>query len=385
MGHVRDLWTDPKPVGARTRPRNDRWGRGKRWLATWSVDGRVRSKAFAAKDAAEDWVRARDLGIPQERRGSSLTVRELAELWQSAQVHHRPSTARSVTSTLSVIILPSLGDVALSDLDRARLQEAVSAWSGRWSPARIRVAWSYVTSMLRMAELDGLIERRPAGVRLPAKDHKPVVPLSTAQVVALEQAMPPRWASLVVVGAASGLRGGELRGLTWDRVVDGVLVVDRQMVGTDGRDPVFGPPKSVSSRRRVPIGPLALDALERQRVGWPSSDLVWRTRLGSPLSRTAASEVWRHAVTAAGLELRTRSGWHELRHFHASLLIAAGLSPVAVAHRLGHKDATETLRTYAHLWPTDETRAVEVVEAELSKTKLADRDRAGNELAEDNP
>lgn len=44
MGHVRDLWTDPKPVGARTRPRNDRWERGKRWLATWSVDGQVRSK-----------------------------------------------------------------------------------------------------------------------------------------------------------------------------------------------------------------------------------------------------------------------------------------------------------------------------------------------------
>lgn len=30
---------------------------------------------------------------------------------------------------------------------------------------------------------------------------------------------------------------------------------------------------------------------------------------------------------------------------------------MAVAHRLGHKDATETLKTYGHLWPDDDTRA----------------------------
>lgn len=49
-----------------------------------------------------------------------------------------------------------------------------------------------------------------------------------------------------------------------------------------------------------------------------------------------------------------------LRHHHASLLIAGGASPVAVAHRLGHKDATETLQTYAHLWATDDDRLVEM-------------------------
>jgi len=81
---------------------------------------------------------------------------------------------------------------------------------------------------------------------------------------------------------------------------------------------------------------------------------VFRTARGGAISRQAASEAWRHA--AAPLGLAGGSGWHDLRHFHASLLIAGGASPVAVAHRLGHKDATETLRTYAHLWPDDETR-----------------------------
>ncbi len=74
---------------------------------------------------------------------------------------------------------------------------------------------------------------------------------------------------------------------------------------------------------------------------------------------------WRDAVKGMGLPPRT--GWHLLRHYHASLLIAAGLSPRAVADRLGHADVTETLKTYSHLWPTDTTRAVAAVEAELGE------------------
>jgi integrase len=60
--------------------------------------------------------------------------------------------------------------------------------------------------------------------------------------------------------------------------------------------------------------------------------------------------------------LGQRSGWHDLRHHHASLLIAAGCSPRAVAERLGHADPSETLRTYSHLWPSDEARMLAAVE-----------------------
>jgi integrase len=54
-----------------------------------------------------------------------------------------------------------------------------------------------------------------------------------------------------------------------------------------------------------------------------------------------------------------------MRHYSASLLIADGLSVRAVADRLGHEDPAETLRTYAHLWPGDENRAVAATERAL--------------------
>ncbi|HEY2595048.1 MAG TPA: tyrosine-type recombinase/integrase [Chloroflexota bacterium] len=47
---------------------------------------------------------------------------------------------------------------------------------------------------------------------------------------------------------------------------------------------------------------------------------------------------------------------HDLRHFYASGLIAAGCDVVTVQRALGHGRATTTLNTYSHLWPTAEDR-----------------------------
>jgi site-specific recombinase XerC len=53
---------------------------------------------------------------------------------------------------------------------------------------------------------------------------------------------------------------------------------------------------------------------------------------------------------------------HDLRHFYASALIRAGLNPKVVAERLGHADASMTLKVYAHLWPDDEDRSRQAVD-----------------------
>ena len=89
------------------------------------------------------------------------------------------------------------------------------------------------------------------------------------------------------------------------------------------------------------------------RLGEPGEGLVFTNAQGRPMSRQNLSEAWRHVMPdAAG-----RSGWHDLRHHYASMLIAGGASVIAVARRLGHKDPTETLRTYGHLWHDDEAAA----------------------------
>jgi integrase len=62
---------------------------------------------------------------------------------------------------------------------------------------------------------------------------------------------------------------------------------------------------------------------------------------------------WRATRTAAKFP---HVRLHDLRHFYASGLIAAGCDVVTVQRALGHSTATTTLNTYSHLWPTAEDR-----------------------------
>jgi len=57
---------------------------------------------------------------------------------------------------------------------------------------------------------------------------------------------------------------------------------------------------------------------------------------------------------------------HDLRHFYASALIAGGASVKQVQERVGHASAVITLETYSHLWPGDDDRTRDVMDAALS-------------------
>ena len=57
---------------------------------------------------------------------------------------------------------------------------------------------------------------------------------------------------------------------------------------------------------------------------------------------------------------------HQLRHTCASLLIDGGESVTVVADRMGHKNATETLHTYSHLWPSSDDKTRQVLDRAFS-------------------
>lgn len=82
-----------------------------------------------------------------------------------------------------------------------------------------------------------------------------------------------------------------------------------------------------------------------------------------PPHQNTVGHRWRRTLRDAGL-----SGikLHDLRHFYASGLIAAGCDVVTVQRSLGHAKATTTLNTYAHLWPTAEDRTRKAAESIMS-------------------
>src|SRR5690606_4833882 len=84
-------------------------------------------------------------------------------------------------------------------------------------------------------------------------------------------------------------------------------------------------------------------------------------------SESALTWAWAQARKVAGVPEATL---HDLRHFYASALIRAGLSPRAVADRLGHASAAMTLNVYSHLWPDDEDRTRSAIDSILGAPRM---------------
>lgn len=377
--HVEDRWTRPNgQVDSRGRPvreRSERYGRGLRWVAQWTEAGARRSKSFATADAARAQL-AKIAKAQQDGthvRAHKITLAEFGEEWIAAQLHHRDGTTEQVAVRWRRNIKPALGHMQLREIEPRHVHAAVRQWSQGTTdtkplaPSTVAIAYAYLSSILKAAVRDRLIPRSPCvGINLPAAQDEPIVPLTTAQVHHIAGQMPDHYRGMVWLGAATGMRGGELRGLTVDRLTLGehlVVRVDRQLTG---HAPItLGKPKTPSSVRTITVDDISAGRLARHVCRFPPGPggLVFTNRLRRPIPRTTASDIWRASV--AGMDLPDRSGWHMLRHYHASMLIAAGLSVTAVAARLGHKDATETLQTYAHLWPNDEQRALRAVQSQL--------------------
>jgi integrase len=119
---------------------------------------------------------------------------------------------------------------------------------------------------------------------------------------ALTEAMPGRYQALVTLAAGTGLRQGEILGLTTDRIdfLRRQLTVDRQLITMPDRAPYLAPPKTQASVRVVPLPQVVVDALAVHLATWPADEFLFTTELGDPIRRTAFSErIWRPALKRA--------------------------------------------------------------------------------------
>lgn len=162
----------------------------------------------------------------------------------------------------------------------------------------------------------------------------------------------------------------EALGLTW-RSVDfdnGRLAVTQALTSVDG-ELVLTPPKTDRAARSVALDSGTVEALRAHRrrqaqeqlafgPGYEETDFVFRNEDGSPVSPNAVSLRFPHLVKAAKLPpIRT----HDLRHTHATLLLASGANAKTVSSRLGHSSVGFTLDVYAAAIPQLEEQAAQVV------------------------
>ncbi len=178
--------------------------------------------------------------------------------------------------------------------------------------------------------------------------------------------MPARYRAFVTLGAGTGMRRGELLGLTLDRVAFdfATIRVDRQLSRTSRSDSVaFSSPKTEASTRTIPVAQVVLDAV-RDHVaayGHHESGLIFSTESGSPLTTSTLHAAWQKAAR----QIEADATPHDLRHYFASIQIRAGQSIKVLQALLGHKSAVETWDTYGHLMGDEDDRSRSVIENAL--------------------
>jgi integrase len=309
-------------------------------------DGKERSRTFTRKRDAEHYLNEVNAQLqrgewisPDDRR---TTLGNYASRWVELQ-SWRPQSRDRQVSLLALHVLPTFGDRRLGSIRPSE----VRVWmAGLPSTQTANASLRLLSSIMKAATHDRLIPHSPCdGVKALSQEPTLGRPLTVAEVELLADVIDPTLAGAVRVAAMTGLRQGELFGLSEDRVrwLERSIVVDRQLVSVTGGTR-FGPPKTARSKRTVPVPDAVLELLSEQvRHYGPGADGLVFHQNGAPWSRSRAGA----RIAKAGGE------WHQLRHHCASVLIAQGLPVTAVAAVLGHSPQ-ECLRTYAAWFPSED-------------------------------
>ena len=230
---------------------------------------------------------------------------------------------------------------------------AIRAWHGRLSQSGLHAntvakVYRLFRTMLDTAVDDGLLRTNPVHIKGAAAERSIERPmLDCDDIERIADAIHPRFRALVWVGATSGLRYGELTGLTRRHVdIEGRSVrVEQALSFVKGKGPTLGPPKSAAVHRTVVIPTAVAEMLAghiEEYVADEADALIFTSVKGSPLINRYFAPYWKKALKAAGLDESIR--FHDLRHHAGTSAATAGASLREIMARMGHASSDASLR-----------------------------------------
>ena len=362
--------------------------RAKDGTVTWKVrvraGGKETSETFPNRTAALGFcARVDDIGADKAVRERALrdpssdsyvpTLRQ----WYAEHMKNltgvTEGTRQDYERIAHRVLLPMLGSVPLDLITPAEVAHFVNtlertpALDNKGRPAAdghtlsaktIAVHHGFLASLLQTAVHAQHIDSNPArGTRLPrAGEHERIDEryLTQIEYQAIEAALPKQWVPLVRLLVGTGLRWSEATALQ-ARHLDpmlGTLSIrqawKRPKVGSKRQ---LGPPKSHMSRRIVQVPEQVMSLLVPLVEGASPQDFIFRTSTGTALYHGPFhSRVWVPACERAGV-VNPRPRIHDLRHTHASWMLAAGATLEEVQEQLGHESRETTRKIYGKLQP----------------------------------
>lgn len=358
---------------------------GKRWQE-WS-------KQFPSADDAQMAGARRLLEVGQATSDpAKITLAEWLHEWLDSQ-HHLADNTRSVyAGIIRHHIVPPLGTVLLADLSARMIQRWQAGLLDTLAPSSAGAVRKVLDTALNHAVKMDVLTRNPsAPIRKPTTTKKRKVVWSEAEVVKVLSLTTDTQQRLALrLMATTGMRVSELLALRWEDIEDGALVIRQHVRYANGERVLVEGRKGKGGERRIELDDTTSTLLrqwsvEQKRLRlrspmWRDQGYVMTSRqarggiMGRMLSDTAVDQWVRSAARRAGvIELSP----HGLRHTWATIALTNGVPLTVVSERLGHADPSITLRVYAHLLPSADRLAADLMDTLYGDTEKHDGQRSG--------
>jgi integrase len=305
-------------------------------------------------------------------------VRSRVDQWEAAGTTSARSAQRYRQLTENQIV-PILGSRMLQRLTVLDIENWHTALRNSGAaPRSIGHAHRVMGKALADAERADLVSRNVCRLQKAPKilESEMVIVRDVAEFLAKLRS--ERLHALTVVALFTGMRLGEILALrdAHARLDDGVIEVREALEETGAYGVRFKGAKSRAGRRTITLPTIAIEALRehrrqlletRMKLGLGKlrpEDVLFPNTEGRPLRPNCVSSDWGELATRIGMPEIT---FHSLRHSHASMLISEGVDIVTISKRLGHAKPDITLRVYAHLFASDDSKAAMAVNTALGR------------------
>ena len=389
-----------KELGKGLGQRKDKY-----YYAKYSYHGKKGQQSFHTLVEAKNW-RQEQLYLcrhPELRTATSpdMTVDAWFNRWLKDVVGNRaPNTLRNYRERYEHNVQPFIGSMLLRDVKPMDCQMILNAMESEYAGSTIRQTYMTMGTFFKSAKDNGFIDRHPMdGVRY----TKPVRAVDDIHFLTvdeqkrfLEAAKGSHNYAQYALILETGLRTGEMIGLTWDAIdwEKRTLTVNKTLEFRYKQDEWrAGPPKTESSYRTIPLTDTAYDILREiydtreyrneskdlstiltfmdrktgQKRKLVMRDLVfinWRT--GMPAKNSSYDTHLYKLCDEAGIK---RFCMHALRHTYATRAIESGMQPKVLQKLLGHASSKTTMDRYVHVTDDSMQKAV----AQFAKAQEAQK------------
>lgn len=308
-----------------------------------------RASAGAPKARGRRWCRASGAaGAALDEDLGRQSFGNYARGWLRDHPKMGPRYRETCTRNLRLHLQP-LDDVPLQAITPTVVREwYAAAMRGSGGRASIMQSYRLLRAVLNTAVRDGAIVKNPCqitGAGSGRAKERPVA--SPDEVVALMEAITPRYRAAVLLAAWCGLRRGEVLGLRRPDIDlrAGTVTVRHNRVELLESPVAFDTdPKTDAGKRTVVIPPHVLPVLAEHMASWAGEDRVFIGRDGAPMRSNAVRLAFERARRRAGTP---GFRFHDLRHTGQTLAAATGATTKDLMRRLGHASPAAANR-YLH-------------------------------------